>query len=335
MCKDKTIRWGIIGCGNVTEMKSGPAFNKVPNSKLVAVMRRDRSKLVDYATRHNVPLTFTDAAELIICPEVDAVYIATPPNLHAKYAIAAMKAGKPAYVEKPMATTMEECLEMNKVSMETGMPLFVAYYRRELPGFLRVKSIIESGELGKPLEVDVELFQHHAPEKYEGELPWRVVPQVAGAGLFYDLASHTLDYLVSLFGPILKAGGKAINVRKLHSAEERVHGAFEFENGVKGVGRWMFDANYEDFSDKIVITCEKGTIEMSTFQFSPIVVRNNGGETQELDYPRPEHVQLNLIDSIVRSLRGEGECPSTGMSAMNTNWAMWSMVKNYYAEQKE
>ncbi|QZT37090.1 Gfo/Idh/MocA family oxidoreductase [Halosquirtibacter xylanolyticus] len=335
MCKDITIRWGIIGCGNVTEKKSGPAFNKVPNSKLVAVMRRDKSKLEDYAMRHDVPLTFTDANALIACPEVDAVYIATPPNLHAAYAIAAMKAGKPVYVEKPMATTIEECLEMNRVSMETGIPLYVAYYRRALPSFLKVKSLLDEGTLGKPIEVEVELYQHHEPEKYEGELPWRVIPEVAGAGLFYDLASHTLDYLVSLFGPILKAGGEAINVRQLHRAEERVHGAFEFENGVKGVGRWMFDANYEDFSDKIVITCENGTIEMSTFQFTPIVVKRRGESDQILEYPRPEHVQLNLIDSIVKSLRGEGDCPSTGMSAMNTNWAMWSMVKKFYMDQNK
>ena len=69
------IRWGIIGCGNVTEVKSGPAFNLVPNSKLLAVMRRDQQLLHDYAVRHNVPLTFTNASELIQHPEIDAIYI--------------------------------------------------------------------------------------------------------------------------------------------------------------------------------------------------------------------------------------------------------------------
>lgn len=331
MNNNKKIRWGIIGCGNVTEKKSGPAFNKVENSELVAVMRRDKEKLADYAKRHNVPLTFTSATELIECTEVDAVYIATPPNLHARYAIEAMQKGKPVYVEKPMATTMEECLEMNRVSMETGVPLFVAYYRRALPGFLKVKEILDSGNLGKPQKVYVELFQHHAPEKYQGELPWRVIPEIAGAGLFYDLGSHTLDYLGYIFGPIMKAGGKAMNARNLHKAEERVHGFFQFENGVEGEGRWMFDANYEDFSDKICITCENGEIEMSTFQFTPIVVRRNGDIIDTLEYPRPEHVQLNLIRTIVNQLLGDVNCPSTGMSAMNANWAMWTMVKHFYS----
>ncbi|QZE13088.1 Gfo/Idh/MocA family oxidoreductase [Halosquirtibacter laminarini] len=334
MNTNKKIRWGIIGCGNVTEKKSGPAFNKVPNSELVAVMRRDSVKLKDYAQRHHVPLTFTNASDLIHCDQVDAVYIATPPHLHAKYAIEAMKAGKPAYVEKPMAATLEECVEMNQVSMETGVPLFVAYYRRALPGFLKVKSLIESGEIGKPMRVYVELFQHHSSEKYSEELPWRVIPEMAGAGLFYDLGSHTLDYLVYLFGPILKVGGRAENVRKLHEAEERVHGAFCFENGVEGEGRWMFDANYEDFSDKIVITCERGEIHMSTFQFTPIQIVKDGKVVETMDYPRPEHVQQNLIQTVVSALLGEGNCPSTGMSAMNTNWAMWSMVKQYYTDKK-
>jgi len=99
----KTIHWGIIGCGDVTELKSGPAFQKVPGSKLVAVMRRNADLARDYAKRHGVARWYSDASELINDPQVDAVYVATPPDSHALYAIQAMKAGKPVYVEKPMA----------------------------------------------------------------------------------------------------------------------------------------------------------------------------------------------------------------------------------------
>jgi predicted dehydrogenase len=81
------IRWGIIGCGDVTEIKSGPAFNKVANSKLVAVMRRDSAKAADYAKRHHVPKWYDDASKLINDPEVNAIYIATPPLQHDYFTI--------------------------------------------------------------------------------------------------------------------------------------------------------------------------------------------------------------------------------------------------------
>jgi len=139
----KTLRWGIIGCGDVTELKSGPAFSKVEGSELQVVMRRDLIMVQDYAKRHQVPQWTVNADSLINNKDVDAIYVATPPGVHAEYAIKAMKAGKPVYVEKPMAATYAQCQEMLKVSNETGVPLFVAYYRRTLPGFLKVKELIE------------------------------------------------------------------------------------------------------------------------------------------------------------------------------------------------
>ena len=134
---DKLIKWGFIGCGEVTEKKSGPAFNKVPGSSVVAVMSRNADRAKSYATRHGIARWYDDAQALLDDPEVNAVYIATPPSSHATYAIMAMKSGKPVYVEKPLAATYEECLRVNRVSRETGVPCFVAYYRRYLPYFQR------------------------------------------------------------------------------------------------------------------------------------------------------------------------------------------------------
>ena len=105
----KAVRWGIIGCGNVTEVKSGPAFQKAERSNLVAVMRRDGAKARDYAQRHGVPRWYDDAQALINDAEVDAVYVATPPSTHKLYALMAIAAGKPVYVEKPMAMDAAEC----------------------------------------------------------------------------------------------------------------------------------------------------------------------------------------------------------------------------------
>ena len=150
------IRWGFIGCGSVTEKKSGPAFGKVEGSEVVAVMRRDAHKAKDYAARHGIEKWYADAQKLIDDPKVNAVYVATPPSTHAQYAIAAMRAGKPVYVEKPMAASYAECQEMVLVSKETGVPCFVAYYRRTLPYFLRVKQLIDDGLLGEISTVQIQ-----------------------------------------------------------------------------------------------------------------------------------------------------------------------------------
>ena len=173
------IRWGIIGVGDVTEVKSGPAFYKTEHSELAAVMRRNPEKAADYAKRHNVPKWYSNASELIHDPEVDAVYIATPPDSHAKYAIEVMHAGKPVYVEKPMAKNYTECLEMLEVSEKTGQPLWVAYYRRSLPAFLKVKELVETGAIGKPLTVNIKLYKQAGERgKTREEMHWHVFPEV-------------------------------------------------------------------------------------------------------------------------------------------------------------
>ena len=196
------IKWGIIGCGNVTEVKSGPAFNLVKGSELVAVMRRNTAKAKDYAARHNVPRWYDEAEKLISDHEVNAIYVATPPGSHAEYAIKAMKAGKAVYVEKPMAANYSECLEMIKVSEQTGSPLFVAYYRRSLQGFLKVKDLIETNMIGKPLHFSIRFLSPPRSDDFKKPLPWRVIPEISGGGYIYDLGSHQLDVIDYFFGPI-------------------------------------------------------------------------------------------------------------------------------------
>jgi len=187
------INWGIIGCGNVTEVKSGPAFNKVGDSRLVAVMRRDAVLAEDYARRHNVPKFYSKASDLINDKEINAVYIATPPNSHASYALEVIKARKPVYIEKPMAVNYAECLKINKAAEKYRVPVFVAYYRRALPGFLLVKDLIEKGSIGKVRFLVIQLFKAPSQDEKTGKPSWRVDPEVSGGGHFFDLASHQLD----------------------------------------------------------------------------------------------------------------------------------------------
>jgi predicted dehydrogenase len=326
------INWGIIGCGNVTEIKSGPAFNKISGSKLLAVMRRNPDLARDYAIRHNVPKYYNNANELINDPEINAVYIATPPSTHAEYAIKVMKAGKQVYVEKPMASSYAECLEMNKVSIETGIPVYVAYYRRTLPGYLKVKEWIDSGLIGKPLLVNIRLFRP-AGEDEKSNSAWRINPKIAGAGIFYDLASHQLDFLDYVFGPIVKVSGIALNNSSYYTAEDTVTAYFQFENGVIGCGSWCFVCDKNSSEDTIEIFGESGKIIFSTYTYDPIMLINHQG-IKYFNYKNPENIQLNLIENVVSSIQNKIECVSTGKSAARTNKVMEEIVKEYYKNIK-
>ncbi len=313
------IRWGIIGCGDVTEVKSGPAFSKVAHSRLVAVMRRDGEKAADYARRHQVPKWYTDASALINDPEVDAVYIATPPDTHAPYALQVAEAGRPCYVEKPMALSFTQCQEIIQAFESQGLPLFVAYYRRCLAQFVKVKSLIDEGALGNIRAVNIRLIQPVKPD--DREQPWRVNPEVSGGGHFHDLASHQFDFLDYMLGPVAEAAGMAGNQAGLYPADDIVTGTFRFRSGVLGTGTWCFTAAPAAAEDTVEIFGDMGKVSFSSFSASPIRFTGEKG-AQQWSMPFPPHVQQPLIQTVVDQLRGVGECPSTGRTAARSSWVL-------------
>ena len=326
------IKWGIIGCGNVTELKSGPAFNKIEDSKLVAVMRRNAALAQDYARRHNVPKFYSDVSELMNDSEVNAVYIATPPDSHALYAIEAMKAGKPVYVEKPMARNYAECMEMIRVSEETGMPLHVAYYRRTLPAFLKVKELVDNGIVGKMLTVNIILYKSFGErDKFPDKQSWHVNPEIAGAGHFYDLASHQFDFLDFVFGPVTKVNGIAGNIAGYYKAEDTVSAAFSFDSGVVGSGSWCFVVDEKSEEDSIEIHGTTGKIKFSCFGLGNVKLTTKEG-TQEFSFTNPENISFLLVQQLVGALQGKNDCVSTMYSAARTNYVLEEIVKSYYSK---
>ena len=323
------INWGIIGCGKVTEQKSGPAFSKVAGSRLVAVMRRDKALAEDYARRHNVPRFYSDPDQLISDKEVNAVYIATPPGSHADYAVRALKAGKPDYIEKPMAANYRECVMINEMAELTGIPVYVAYYRRTLPGFQLIKKLIDAGEIGKPRFANFQIYNYASEDEKSGNLPWRVIPEISGAGHFFDLGSHQLDFLDYLFGPVLKVSSLTANQGQLYKAEDFVSASFLFRDNIVGNGIWSFSVSREANRDYFEITGDKGIIKTSTFTYDPIVLVNSAG-TKEFMNERPENIQFYLIEQIVRALSGEGDVVSTGATAARTSRVLDEVVREYY-----
>ncbi len=321
----RVIRWGMIGCGDVTEVKSGPGFQKAEHSSLVAVMRRNGDLARDYARRHGVPRWYDDAAGLINDPEVDAVYIATPPSSHKAYTLMSAAAGKPVYVEKPMALNFSECQEMIEECRGAGVPLWVAYYRRALPRFLKIRELIESRAIGEVRFVNVNLYQPTAPEDLDSELPpWRVVPEIAGGGRFVDLASHILDFLDYILGPIAEVSGAASNQAGRYAAEDIVTGTFKFGSGAHGVGAWCF-SSFDNF-DTTEIVGNEGKLSFSTFGTEPVRLTTRAG-VQEFSSDTPQHIEQPLIQTVVDELNGIGKCPSTGETASRTSWVMDRMLR--------
>ena len=319
----KQINWGFIGCGEVTEKKSGPAFNEVEGSQVVAVMSRSENKARSYAERHHIRKWYTDAQELIDDPDVNAIYIATPPSSHATFAIMAMRAGKPVYIEKPLAASYNDCIRINRISEQTGVPCFVAYYRRYLPYFQKVKEIIQNGTIGKVINVQLRFSvpPRDLDYKNEKELPWRLQPDIAGGGYFYDLAPHQIDLLQNIFGVITRAHGYPANRAHLYKAEDTVSACFFFENGVTGSGSWCFVGHESAKEDCIEIIGDKGSLSFSVFTYEPIVLITSEGK-QSITVPNPSYLQLPIIKHVIEHLQGIGHCDCTSTSATPVNWVL-------------
>lgn len=319
----KQINWGFIGCGEVTEKKSGPAFNEVEGSQVVAVMSRSENKARSYAERHHVRKWYTDASELIEDPDVNAVYIATPPSSHATFAIMAMRAGKPCYIEKPLAASYNDCIRINRISEQTGVPCFVAYYRRYLPYFQKVKEIIKSGTIGNVVNVQVRFSVPPRDLDFQSgkEMPWRLQPDIAGGGYFYDLAPHQIDLLQNLFGVITRAHGYPANRAHLYQAEDTLSACFFFESGIPGSGSWCFVGHESAKEDCIEVIGEKGSLSFSVFTYQPIEVITSEGKNS-ITVPNPPYVQLPLIKSVIEHLQGIGKCDCTSVSATAVNWVL-------------
>lgn len=303
------VNWGIIGAGDVCEKKSGPAFNKVENSRLLAVMRRDLNKIKDYALRHHVPEYTTDAAELINHPEINAIYIATPPAYHAEYAIRAMEAGKAVYIEKPVTLDTGSCMDLIRAAEKYRVPVSVAHYRRCLPIFIKLRDLLREKVIGKVLFIQIQNFQ--APVNNlvaNSETNWRVEPEISGGGLFHDLAPHQLDLMVWYFGEPEIVNGYSTNLAGLYSAADYTTLQLQFRNEIHLTGTWCFVVHPSADREEGSIIGDKGKITFSFFR-SPVLTLQRGQNTETFEFPFPEHIQSPMIDNVVKFFRGESENP--------------------------
>lgn len=348
----RPLRWGIIGCGEVCEVKSGPAFYKCQNSTLSAVMRRSEEKVQDYARRHNVPKFYTNIDDIIQDSEVDCLYVATPPGGNrVEIASKIAKAGKPCYMEKPLGRDHQESMEIVNIFKEAGIPIYVAFYRRYMPKFVSVKEeVFDRNLIGDISGVSVTL---NWPRHLEDKQHWHYKKEVSGGGLLLDVGCHMLDIVDHMVGPILDCQGIAIQSIKDQGfvdggVEDNVRGFWKhkLEDGsiIGGSCSFNFCAGGES-QDEIKIIGTKGTVAFSCFDAKPatVVLEN---ETKILDAPHPDHVHQPLVqritDELIEAREKDSEnkfwakyaesskvhCVCTGVTGSRTSKVMDNLLNN-------
>lgn len=315
----KPIRWGMIGCGAVTEIKSGPAYQKTEGFHLAAVMRRNEEKAKDYATRHKVEAYYTQASDVIENDNIDAIYIATPPDSHKYYALKVANAGKPCCIEKPLAPCYDDSLAIYQAFKDKGIPLFVAYYRRSLPRFKEVKRLLDSDAIGEIRHITWNLTKPANQFDLTGQYNWRTDKKIALGGYFDDLASHGLDLFAYLLGDFDKVKGIGLNQQGFYNSLDAISACWSHKSGVTGTGSWIFGCDSRQ--DNVEIYGSKGSIKFSVFDEKPLVICN-AEDKREVFIKNPENVQQYHVQNIANQLFNGVPHPSTGISAIHTSWVM-------------
>lgn len=323
----KKVKWGMIGTGSVTEVKSGPGFYKSKNSELYGVFNRNRDKAIDWAKRHGINKVYETIDEMLMDENIDAIYIATPPNVHKEYAIRCLEAGKIPYIEKPMAFNYHECQDILKVSNEKNIPVYVAFYRRGMEKYIKIKELLDEGVLGNIKYVEVrQIMKPEDSDLNREKLPWRVIPEITGGGKFIDMGVHVLDILDFFFGHINVAKGMATNLGGYYDVEDTVSASFMFENGVVGNGMWCYVAGHEE--EYVRIVGDKGYIIFEGLGYGPVKIYD-GNEVQELKFNSPDHVAQPYIQQVVDEIIGFKKSNANIQSAANVTRITDEILRNF------
>lgn len=301
---DTTINWGIIGCGDVAEIKSGPAFQKCKASTLLAVMRRNGELAKDFAKRHNVPLWYDDADKLLQNPDINAVYIATPPSTHLQYALKALEFGKDVYLEKPMVISNDEALQLKNAVAKSNNKLVMAHYRRFLPMYLKVKQLLDENVIGAVKFVDLRFLQ---PFDFNSKATWRLDKNVSGGGYFHDIAPHQIDLMYHFFGSYNSATGIAVNQSKINAVDDTVNGIIDFKNGIQFRGIWSFAIPENLQEDNCTIYGEDGSITFSFYEEK--LTLNAKNSSKSFEFKNPAHIQQPMIQETVHYFLGKRNNP--------------------------
>jgi len=289
------LKWGLIGAGDIVRKRVAAALRDAERSRLVAIARARADLAESFAASVGARRGHARWQDLVADPDLDAVYVATPVHLHSLHAIAAAEAGKHVLCEKPMAMDVAECDRMIAACRSNGVTLGVAYYRHFYPIVLRMREILESGEIGRPVLATVEAFERFNPTPGEPR-HWFVTKAAAGGGPMFDFGCHRLEVLLSMFGPAARVTGVAANVVFDREVEDTAIAAVQFESGACATVSVTHAASEPRDTFRVVGTA--GSIHVPLLNGADLIVTTGGNERRE-SHPPPSNLHQPLVQDFV------------------------------------
>ena len=295
MLKGK-VNWAIVGLGDIVRKRVGSAILQQPNSSVYACVSRNPDKRREDLERLQPAKVFTDFKEMLADEDVDAVYLATPVNLHAPQTIAALKAGKDVLVEKPMAMNSAQATEICRAAQQSGRRLSVAYYRRFWERFQLVKDMLDGGDFGQVVSVRIALREWYQPDLADPKA-WRVKPEMSGGGVLMDVGCHRLDLLAWWFGLPKRL---VASIRKgRYQTEDSATVLMTLDNGADVTVSFNWDS--KALADEIHLVGTEAKVTLLPCD-GPEVSIYAANELQHRQIPKPTNAHYPLIDDFARAI---------------------------------
>ncbi len=299
------VRWGLIGCGDIAKKRVAPALRDLLKVDFVAVNRANFALAEEFARTFGARKWYADWRELLADPEIDAVYIATPVDLHAKQTIAAAEAGKHVLCEKPMALNVADCDRMIAACAANNVKLGIAYYRHFYPVIARVKEIIASGEIGQTVLANINAFEWNDMQKGDARY-WFFTPEKSGGGPMMDFGCHRIEVLTNIFGTIIEVKSFTDNLLFEREVEDTSAAFFKFANGTRAT-LTVTHAAFES-QDTLDIFGSQGSLHITKLNQGDLRIVTAAGERHELHTPH-DNIQLPSIADLTAAIL-ENRVPS-------------------------
>ena len=310
------VRWGLIGCGDIAAKRVAPALRDSPGSTLMAVARARADRAAEFAERHGARRWYADWREVLSDREIDAVYLATPVRLHAEQAVAAAEAGKHVLCEKPMALDVAGCERMTSAARHHGVKLGIAYYRHHYPAVVRLREMIASGEIGRPVLVQVQAFELFDPPP-DHPRAWLLKKSESGGGPMMDFGCHRIEVLLDLLGPVVEVSAKPSNVR-FHDreVEDTCVAHLRFRSGAEAVLAVTHAA--QESRDALQLHATEGSAHVDILNQGTLRIVTTDGVREER---HPPHANLHqpLVEDFVAAVRDGREPTVTGEIGLEVN----------------
>ena len=302
------LRWGLIGCGDIAQKRVAPALVETQRSELVAVSRANTDLLDEFADKFNVPHRFADWNELVRCKDIDAVYVATPVNLHAEQTITALESGKHVLCEKPMALNVADCDRMISAAKAHGGKLGIAYYRHFYPVVRRMKEVINSGEIGKPVIARVTAFEWFDPAPSNSRA-WLLKPEISGGGPMFDFGCHRIQLLLHLFGSTRQVTGVTATALFNRIVEDTAAATFEFEQGT--IATLTVSHAVMEPRDSFTVFGSEGSMNVEVLNEGNLIITTRDSLRSELHAPA-QNIHQPLIEDFVQAVIDDRQPLVTG-----------------------